>query len=626
MKIILKLLVSLILFTVIVSGQQTETVNRTDPGNRYFSSVKQITTYDYKSDIDILYLEFPPSTDDPSMTRCGYSIDDRGDHEYQYYEMGWVEYILPRGLQCSQATLTVKLLNASPATQTCEYAFYVIRLENSIVDLNMEERWNEANNAQILGSKNNCQILTLNVKDLVNNAASSGKILFGIKATNPEYPIEAVDYMNLHYEGTVTKVGITVKNDMNGYDGGQINFGLNSPATQMQSPIDNNNIYNVNDILNVGAIENQSYGGYNWIWNAPEETQTPNNKSEWKREKGTSSTFINYPQSTTYKATSNDDGANVIGYLRKVCNLTFSNSFNGISTTGSIKVNGATVSAPTVQYSVVEGNTIQVEAIPQTYSDVKYTFSHWSDGNTQNPRTITANSHGNFTAVYVGTPIFTNFGINNRDLHFNTYNPRIQQFVTLYWNEHVSSNVISYKIYRSDKSQGETYFVYIGAVSRGTTSYEDADYYLTSSTGGTELKYDVRAYYIPDQTVSDGGYVSTHGTSAQVNKAIVGDSILIEMPAIKDFALNSNYPNPFNPTTQISYEIPENSFVNLVVYNSIGQKVVELVNQHQTMGKYSVQFNASNPDGLGRGLTSGVYIYKLQAGAFSEVKKMLLMK
>ena len=88
---------------------------------------------------------------------------------------------------------------------------------------------------------------------------------------------------------------------------------------------------------------------------------------------------------------------------------------------------------------------------------------------------------------------------------------------------------------------------------------------------------------------------------------------------ITTYELNSNYPNPFNPTTQISYQIPENSFVNLVVYNSLGQEVTTLVNQTQSVGKYTVQFNASN-------LSSGVYIYKLQAGEFSSTKKMLLMK
>ncbi len=81
----------------------------------------------------------------------------------------------------------------------------------------------------------------------------------------------------------------------------------------------------------------------------------------------------------------------------------------------------------------------------------------------------------------------------------------------------------------------------------------------------------------------------------------------------------SNYPNPFNPTTQISYQIPKDGLVNLVVYNTLGQKVETLVSKQQTSGKYSVQFNASD-------LPSGVYFYKLQAGEFSKVNKMLLVR
>jgi|GEM_PF-6883381 len=415
----------------------------------------------------------------------------------------------------------------------------------------------------------------------------------------------------------VTTVNLTAKNDMNGWNGGNIGVGINTSATSKPSPYPINNV-NIGNIINLQAYENQSYSGYNWIWN---DTEAPNEKSEWRREIGGNSTPISNNQSTPYTVASNDNGANLIGKLKKVCNLTFTNSFNGISTTGSIKVNGTTVSAPTAQYSVVEGNTIQVEAIPQTYNDIKYTFSHWSDNNsTTNPRTITASSHANFTAVYVGTAIFTNYGINNRNLHSNTYIQGQQQFVTLYWNLHQSPNVTQYKVRRGANINGTTTWSIIATLGGTTTSYVDNTFDLASSKyTGSIIMYDVKAYYSPDQTLSANESITVYGNYAEVNKAIVGDSILIEMPAIDDFALESNYPNPFNPTTQISYQLPENSFVNLVVYNVIGQKVAELVNQEQTSGKYTVKFDASN-------LPSGVYIYKLQAGEFSDVKKMLLTK
>ncbi|MFQ5532059.1 MAG: T9SS type A sorting domain-containing protein, partial [Candidatus Nanoarchaeia archaeon] len=88
---------------------------------------------------------------------------------------------------------------------------------------------------------------------------------------------------------------------------------------------------------------------------------------------------------------------------------------------------------------------------------------------------------------------------------------------------------------------------------------------------------------------------------------------------IKEYILEINYPNPFNPSTQIRYQIPSAVFVNLTVYNSLGQTVAKLVNEYQSEGRYSVEFDAND-------LPSGIYFYKIQAGPFSDVKKMLLTK
>jgi len=85
------------------------------------------------------------------------------------------------------------------------------------------------------------------------------------------------------------------------------------------------------------------------------------------------------------------------------------------------------------------------------------------------------------------------------------------------------------------------------------------------------------------------------------------------------FTLNQNYPNPFNPSTNISYEMPDAGFVKLVVYNLLGKEIFSLVNQHQEPGVYTVQFNAAD-------LPSGLYVYRLQAGNFVDMKKMLLVR
>jgi hypothetical protein len=86
-----------------------------------------------------------------------------------------------------------------------------------------------------------------------------------------------------------------------------------------------------------------------------------------------------------------------------------------------------------------------------------------------------------------------------------------------------------------------------------------------------------------------------------------------------DYSLLQNYPNPFNPTTTISYAIPLQSFVSLKVYDILGNEVATLVNEEKQAGNYEVQFNASN-------LSSGVYLYKLQAKDFTELKKMILLR
>ncbi|HSP88127.1 MAG TPA: T9SS type A sorting domain-containing protein, partial [Ignavibacteriaceae bacterium] len=86
-----------------------------------------------------------------------------------------------------------------------------------------------------------------------------------------------------------------------------------------------------------------------------------------------------------------------------------------------------------------------------------------------------------------------------------------------------------------------------------------------------------------------------------------------------NFILQQNYPNPFNPSTTIRYSIPTSEFVTIKVYDVLGSEVATLINEEKPVGSYEVDFNASN-------LSSGIYFYTLQAGKFSETKKLILMK
>ncbi|NOX65959.1 MAG: T9SS type A sorting domain-containing protein [Chlorobi bacterium] len=110
----------------------------------------------------------------------------------------------------------------------------------------------------------------------------------------------------------------------------------------------------------------------------------------------------------------------------------------------------------------------------------------------------------------------------------------------------------------------------------------------------------------------------------RVYKKITTDVESNDLDIPSSFVLNQNYPNPFNPSTTIKYFIPavgnENfRSVQLKVYDILGKEIATLVNKEQQSGNYEVNFNASN-------LPSGMYLYKIQAGEFSNTKKMLLLK
>jgi hypothetical protein len=139
-------------------------------------------------------------------------------------------------------------------------------------------------------------------------------------------------------------------------------------------------------------------------------------------------------------------------------------------------------------------------------------------------------------------------------------------------------------------------------------------------------------------------FISGHGTSTQLNnysyidKNVSGGAysyrlkqidydgtfkyskvVEINLSGPNKFELGQNYPNPFNPTTTINFALPKTERVRIIVYNLIGQEVYQVTNRDYDAGNHSIQFNGSN-------LSSGVYFYRIQAGTFSQVKKMILMK
>jgi hypothetical protein len=104
-------------------------------------------------------------------------------------------------------------------------------------------------------------------------------------------------------------------------------------------------------------------------------------------------------------------------------------------------------------------------------------------------------------------------------------------------------------------------------------------------------------------------------SDASIQKLMVSGELI---PTV--YALEQNYPNPFNPSTKIEFSIPEDvNNVTLTIYNTLGQRVAELVNSKMEAGYYSYEWNASD-------VATGLYIYELRTDKFVSVKKMMLLK
>jgi hypothetical protein len=89
--------------------------------------------------------------------------------------------------------------------------------------------------------------------------------------------------------------------------------------------------------------------------------------------------------------------------------------------------------------------------------------------------------------------------------------------------------------------------------------------------------------------------------------------------ASSQFALEQNFPNPFNPSTEISYTLPDDEFVSVKVYDVLGREVAAIVNEFQTADSYAYNFDAAN-------LSSGAHLCRINAEPFSDVRKMMLMR
>jgi Secretion system C-terminal sorting domain len=138
-------------------------------------------------------------------------------------------------------------------------------------------------------------------------------------------------------------------------------------------------------------------------------------------------------------------------------------------------------------------------------------------------------------------------------------------------------------------------------------------------SGSAIVGYSILIMHYGTGYTSDGTFYETRDECSATLRPFSKTTGVKGVEPPKGFSLSQNYPNPFNPTTTISYQLPKSSIVTLNVYDVLGRQVSTLVSERQNAGSHTVNLNAGN-------LPSGVYLYRIQAGAFSSMKKMLLVK
>lgn len=148
-----------------------------------------------------------------------------------------------------------------------------------------------------------------------------------------------------------------------------------------------------------------------------------------------------------------------------------------------------------------------------------------------------------------------------------------------------------------------------GFVTTNFSSWDEID--MSGTAGGLVLDFVTTQNYIFVTTQSGGVFRKALSDITAVDEQVS------DVP--HGFSLSQNYPNPFNPATRINYALPVSEHVRLSVYNMLGQEVVRVVDEVQEAGNKTVTFDAGE-------LPSGMYTYRITAGTFTEVKKMVLMK
>lgn len=289
-----------------------------------------------------------------------------------------------------------------------------------------------------------------------------------------------------------------------------------------------------------------------------------------------------------YRVTITGKGSNGTPVHKRTLDLLVNSSVLTVQSnrnnTCNFKVNGVSY-FNTTQFIFPNGTSVNLQAVsPQGSGGTRYIFEHWSD-NGDTTHNITVSGPLSLTVFYKPQYLLV-INSDYGNIVGGTY--------------HDSAAAFTFGVYPRIVSLGGGQGMrFRGWDGGGNGSYTSAD------SSGLDTMVNISMNNIIVETARWTPY------------AVGISNISSEIP--DKFRLYQNYPNPFNPSTVIDFDVPKAGLVKIVVYDMLGREVKILANEYVNPGKYKVDFNGSN-------LSSGIYYYKINAGDFTEIKKMLMIK
>lgn len=186
----------------------------------------------------------------------------------------------------------------------------------------------------------------------------------------------------------------------------------------------------------------------------------------------------------------------------------------------------------------------------------------------------------------------------------------------LTWTDNPNSDVTYYEIWRKVKPVGgaEGSPSLLGTVNRGVEEFSDTEYIVTSGYTDYLLTYDVRSYYSVNGSTSDPSWSATQFGEIDPRAHILDPGMRRPASGPANYTVSS-HPNPFNPSTTISFQLVEEADVTLTIFDVVGREVISLVNDRKNAGYHSLAWHGK--DSRGTSVASGTYFYRFTASPLS---------